>query len=137
MRSKRYVCLILPIITLALEILPFGAVCNFANPEGEPFRETYSYFSLTPFGYANFSPLITAVLTCVVIILLAVFCITGKERFATAAKSVLCICTVCSFGPLAFGIRYYSAVGFIISLTLILQLAVPFYTNRMDKEKSE
>ena len=44
---------ILPVITIVLEILPYGAVCNFANPEGEVLRETFSNFDLTPFGYAN------------------------------------------------------------------------------------
>ena len=134
MKSKRFACLILPIVTLVLEILPFGAVCNFANPEGEPFRETFSYFSLTPFGYANFSPLITAVLTCAVTLLLAAFCITGKDRFVTVARSFLCVCIVFSFGPLIFGIRYYSVVGLIISLALILEFAVLLKVNVNGRE---
>lgn len=48
--KKRFLYLIFPAVALILEILPFGAVCNFANPDGEPWRETFSYFSLTPFG---------------------------------------------------------------------------------------
>ena len=74
--KRRLLCLVLPIITLILEILPYGAVCNFMRPpanEGDPighFRELYSYFDLTPFGYANFAPLITAVITCIILLLL-------------------------------------------------------------------
>ena len=61
--KKRLPYLILPIITLILEILPYGAVCNFMRPSIDGthighFRELYSYFDLMPFGYANFSPLI-------------------------------------------------------------------------------
>ena len=68
--KKRFLYLIFPAVALILEILPFGAVCNFANPDGEPWRETFSYFSLTPFGYANAGPFITAVITCIVFVLL-------------------------------------------------------------------
>ena len=38
--KKRLTYLILPVVTLILEILPYGAVCQFANPEGAPWRET-------------------------------------------------------------------------------------------------
>ena len=76
--KKRLLYLILPIVTLILEILPYGAVCNFMRPattEGLPpgrFRELYSYFDLTPFGYANFAPLITAVITCIILLLIII-----------------------------------------------------------------
>ena len=60
------VCLaVLPALTIVLELLPFGAVCIFATSPTERVKETFSYFSLTPFGYANFAPLITAILTVV------------------------------------------------------------------------
>ena len=107
--KKRLLYLILPIITLILEILPYGAVCNFMRPpanEGDPvghFRELYSYFDLTPFGYANFAPLITAVITCIILLLLIFYCITGKHRLAISARNILYVCTVFSLGPLVLG----------------------------------
>lgn len=64
MKMKKLLLVSFPIIAFVLELLPYGVVLNFANPEGEPWRRTYSYFSLTPFGYANFGPFITAILTC-------------------------------------------------------------------------
>ena len=70
--KKKVIVLCILLCTLVLEILPLGAVCNFGNPEGEPFRETYSYFSLIPYGYANFAPLITAVLTCVLLLIIII-----------------------------------------------------------------
>ena len=67
------VCLaVLPALTIVLELLPLGAVCIFATSPTERVKETFSYFSLTPFGYANFAPLITATLT-VAIFLLSLF----------------------------------------------------------------
>ena len=78
--KKRLLYLILPIITLILEILPYGAVCNFAHPETDGtigrFRELYSYFDLLPFGYANFAPLLTAIVTCFVFLFLVIYCFT-------------------------------------------------------------
>jgi len=119
--KKRFMYLILPIITLILEILPYGAVLNFANPEGEPFRESFSYFSMIPFGYANFAPLITAILTCIIFMMLVLFCFKGKESIATKAKYVTGVAMVISFGPLLYGIKSFSVVGLLISLSLIAE----------------
>lgn len=62
--KKRLLYLLFPVIALILEILPFGAVCNFAVSPERTQRKTFSYFSLVPYGYANFTPFITAVITC-------------------------------------------------------------------------
>lgn len=130
---KRLLYLILPIVTLVLEILPYGAVCNFANPEGEPWRRTYSYFDPLPFGYANFAPLITALVTCVIFVLLVVFVITRKEKLAVAAKYILWVASVISLGPLMFGIRYFSVVGGLITASLLAEatwLSVSFRAKK-------
>ena len=72
------VCLaVLPALTIVLELLPLGAVCIFATSPTERVKKTFSYFSLTPFGYANFAPLITATLT-VAIFLLSLFSLKKK-----------------------------------------------------------
>lgn len=131
--KKRFMYLILPFITLILEILPYGAVCNFANPEGEPFRETYSYFDLTPFGYANFSPLLTAIITCIVFVLILIFCITGNRKLALTARNILCVCTVFSLGPLVFGVDFFSFVGLFITLSLIAELLFIHFTLKEEK----
>ena len=116
---KKITVLILPIITLVLEILPYGAVCNFANPDGEPWRRTFSYFDLTPFGYANFAPLITAIITCIILVMLIVYCITDKITFAIKTRNILFVCATLSLAPLVLGISYYSIVALFITLTLI------------------
>lgn len=120
--KKRLLYLLLPIVTLGLEILPYGAVCNFANPEGEPWRKTFSYFDLTPFGYANFAPLLTAILTCAILLLLFLFCIKGSRRMAIMAKTLLYAAIIISLGPLAFGITYFSLIGALITVSLVAEL---------------
>lgn len=124
MIPKRLKYLILPVTTLILELLPYGAVLNFANPEGQPWRETYSYFSMMPFGYANFAPLITAILSCIAAAMVAVYCFTGKEQWARRAKIGALAGAVISLGPLMLGIRYFSVVGALITASLIAQLLI-------------
>lgn len=133
--KKRCLYLILPIITLILESLPYGAVCNFANPEGEPWRETFSYFDLIPFGYANFAPLITAIITCLVLVLLMVYCSTGKERLAVIARNTICVCIVFSLGPLIMGIKYFSVVGALITVSLIAEWILLHLTLKASKSE--
>ena len=114
------VCLaVLPALTIVLELLPFGAVCIFATSPTERAKETFSYFSLTPFGYANFALLITAVLT-VVILLLSL--ISLKKDSVFNALFVLSIITaIISLMPLMYGLTYYTLVGAFITVTLVIE----------------
>lgn len=124
--KKRSKYLMLPVVALILEILPYGAVCNFALPATDGsigrFRELYSYFDLTPFGYANFAPLFTAIITCILLLLLTVYVITGKQRLAVTAKNILYVSIVFSLGPLVLGISFFSVVGALITASLIGEL---------------
>ncbi len=120
--QRRLLYLILPVIILIMEILPYGAVCNFATGPDEIIRKTFSYFDLVPFGYANFAPLLTAILTCVTLILLVIYLFTGKHPMLTFVKTVLCVAVILSFCPLLYGISYYSLVGILITVSLIAEL---------------
>ena len=124
MKKSRILLLVLPALTLFLEILPYGAVLNFFNPEGEPWRQTYSYFSMVPFGYANFGPLLTALLTCGAAIVLALYSVSGRKGFLQTGKVILWVATVLSLTPLVFGLSFYSLVGGLISITLAAQLVL-------------
>ena len=131
--NRRWRFLILPVITLALEILPWGAVCNFANPDGEPWRRTFSYFDPTPFGYANFAPFLTAIVTCAVVISLLVYAIADRPRAKTVATALLCAGLVLSLCPLLSGINYFSLVGALITVTLFAELVlllIPFKRSK-------
>lgn len=134
--KKRLLYLILPIITLILEILPYGAICNFANPEGEPWRKTFSYFDLTPFGYANFAPFLTAIITCLIFVLLIIYSIKGNIRTAIKAKNILYVAIILSLGPLIFGITYFSLVGSLITLLLIAELLLLIFNIKNSTKNS-
>ena len=115
---KKGIALSATTLAFVLELLPYGAVCNFANPEGEPWRRTYSYFDLTPFGYANFAPFLTALLTCALLVLLIVSIVTKKQMRASML-SVSVIATLLSLAPLLLGVSFFSLVGAMISLALL------------------
>ena len=121
--KKKIIVLCILLCTLVLEILPYGAVCNFGNPEGDPFRETFSYFSRTPYGYANFSPLITAVLTCV-LLLVVLIAIVFKKELGKKTAILAGIASLISLCPMLYGLDDYSIVGALISLCLIAATVV-------------
>lgn len=135
--KKRFPYLILPTLTLILEILPYGAVCIFAPSPTETIRKTFSYFNLIPFGYANFSPLITALTTCLIFILLTIYFIGGNIRTAIASKNILFIAVALSLGSLFYGIDYYSLFAGFITLSLTAELILLCFLARRSSSASE
>lgn len=108
---------------LVLEALPNGVVMQWAMPPGEsPKYSMYSYFALTPFGYGNFPPLITAVMTVVVTIFTVIVMLSGK-RFVKP-RNVLFVCIIvtavisaCNF---LYGFGSVTMVGVLITLLLVI-----------------
>jgi hypothetical protein len=117
--NKKIVSFVFAFVAFILEILPFGAVCNFATPEGETIRKTYSYFSLVPYGYANFFPLMTAILTVILLPFLLFSLVTKSEKAENTAFFVSFAGTILSFCPLFYGIRNFSLMGLGISICLL------------------
>lgn len=121
--KKKIITLALLLSALVLEILPYGAVCNFANPDGDPWRKTYSYFSLTPYGYANFGPLITAILTCVLLVII-ILSILLKKDWSKSISIISAIATLTSLAPLMFGFSNFSLVGAMISACILATFVI-------------
>lgn len=130
MKIKKSLFVVLPLVALILELLPNGVVLNFANPEGEPWRRTYSYFSLTPFGYANFGPFITAILTCILLVLVAVYLFKPRKGLNTAILNVSGFATAASLMPLMFGFDYITVIGGIITILLAGTFGVCFIKDK-------
>lgn len=121
--KKKMITLALLLSALVLEILPYGAVCNFANPEGPPHRVTYSYFSMIPYGYGDFGPLITAILTCVLLVIL-VLSLLLKKDWNKSISIISAIATLTSLAPLMFGISNFSIVGAMISACILATFVI-------------
>lgn len=134
--KKRLSLLILPIITIILEILPYGAALNFAHQclDGctGTTRVLYSYFDTFPIGYANFAPFLTAIISCSTLLLLIIFCITNNQHIMHSARIILGVCTAISLIPLL--IKGASVIGFLISITLIVELILLFVVKTQESK---
>ncbi|MBQ7033951.1 MAG: hypothetical protein IJN25_09895 [Clostridia bacterium] len=132
MKSRKNICLIVILAVVILELLPYGAVLNFGNPDGDPFRKTFSYFSLTPFGYANLAPFMTAVLSVVILlhIIAAILCKTKNLWKGIRVESS--IAGIVSFLPVVYGFEFYSGIGFAITILLV---ALFFLSKQNEEER--
>ena len=130
MKRKKILLSMLCIVALALELLPYSVVLNFANPEGEPWRKTFSYFDMTPFGYANFGPFLTAVLTCALLVFLFIGYFKFGRGINTAIRNISGVAIVTSLLPLIFGLRYVTVIGIIITVLLTLIFGVTFIKEK-------
>lgn len=123
--KKKFIYLIIPIITVILESLPYGVVLLLWN--GEEFcRETFSYFDRTPIEFLDIEPIITTVLTCISLILLIIYCFKSKEKLAVLAKTLLCVCAINEAGPLCQSLfvdmRVFSVVRLMVFILLIAEI---------------
>lgn len=136
MKKTKIIFLILCVCSLVLEALPYGAVCRFATPE-ETYTETFSYFSLVPYGYANFGPFITAVTTCILFIFAIVLFTSVGRKVIGAARIISIISVVASLLPLMFGIYYFNVISLAISLLMIAQFIVIMIISKRKGSKEE
>ncbi len=137
-RAGTALCLL---AALVLECLPFGAVLNFARPASDGsighFRETYSYFNMMPVGYGNFFPMLTGILTAVLLLISLLQWRRPREKRGNRLFVALAVTMVFSLLPLVFfGPDFFSAVGGSITLCLFLSLLFLALANR-DLKKEE
>lgn len=133
MKKKVLAQTVLLVCALVLMIPPWGAVLRFGTPEGEPLRQTFSYFSLTPFGYANFGPFLSAVLLCVLLPLTAAQLFIRRKALGRAVQVVNGVDLLCSLLPLFYGFSYMSIPGWLISLCLALAFILCFIKNKKEE----
>ena len=115
-KRKNIIPIIFTLIAIVLEILPFGAKLTFALDEGKTQEKLFSYFSMTPYGYANFMPFITAVLTCVLFILALIILIKDYARLKKAFKIIVIITFAVASASFAF--MNFTVTASLISLML-------------------
>ena len=109
---------------LVFELMPFGVTLHFAEAGGSTVVRTYSYFSLTPWGYAAFAPFFTACLTALLLTVAAIGCFTEKRLLLTTAI-ISAIATPISLLP--FLDNSFSWVTAIVSLLLCVAAVYGFF----------
>lgn len=142
MKKRNLLLLILPMIAFILELLPGGSILLFGGPDESGAIVTKkvpaAYISKLSLGYANVGPVLTAVLTVVLLLLLVVFCITRRSGML---KGLLCLTAVAvpvSLLPLFMdGLDRFTVIGFLIPLTLAAEFCfMAFHVNRIGKTEN-
>lgn len=120
-------------VLLALEAMPCSAVLHFAA-DTETVISYFSYFDPTPFGYAVFGPLITALLTVVLAIELAVLIFKNINWLRRASAVTSVAMSVASLSPVLLGVRYMTNVSWCISIVAICTSVLLYiYARHMEK----
>lgn len=109
---------LLPVVALFLESLPYGAVLIFKDFPDRTIRTTYSYFSPTPWGYANFPPGITALLTCVLLMAAILAAAKDSRKALLRVFGISLAAAVISPMQLLYNIKNFSVTGCLITVTL-------------------
>lgn len=122
-------------IALVLEVLPIGVVMVFATSPTKQTIEVYSYFSLLPVGYANFTPLLTGILT-ILIILLGAIALFRFDRAASIRKTIF-VCSIISLlfsiVPLfLFGTVGMTVASYTVSCAILLSICLQAVANRKE-----
>ena len=122
-------------IALVLEVLPIGVVMVFATSPTKQTIEVYSYFSLLPVGYANFTPLLTGILT-ILIILLGAIALFRFDRAASIRKTIF-VCSIISLlfsiVPLfLFGTVGMTVASYAVSCATLLSICLQAVANRKE-----
>ncbi|MCC8098927.1 MAG: hypothetical protein LIO78_02530 [Clostridiales bacterium] len=132
MKGRKLWLVLLPVAAVLLELLPYSAVLNFGvqaeDGSIETVRRTYSYFSLTPFGYALFGPLLTAILSCLLLAVGMLYLWAGKGKSALKGLSVAAV--LASLSPLLYGVNYFSTLGAVISALLLAEAVAAFLPEK-------
>ena len=107
---------------IVFELFPNGVILWWGNPDGVPTKTLHSYFDPTPYGVAQFSPLITAGLTVIAAILTIIALIIGNKhsKFRNTLFIFLTVTAVISMCPVLYGFRYVTSIGVCITAFLIL-----------------
>lgn len=126
----RLVCCVAAVV---IQILPLGAVLRFgitAQDGTVSFSfENYSYFDITPFGYAMFNYMICAVLTAIASLLSIVRTVT-KSRRQTPVTVLSAIALAMSLIPYIFGAYNIFTIIVSVLLAAVVALSVTMHCLR-------
>lgn len=136
MNKHLFVSRIFVLVLLVLEASPYGVVLNFMPDYGVTVKSYFSYFDLTPFGYAVFGPLIAAIFT----VLLAALMIVSLFWKSTLQKKILASLSVfiplAAVSPLALGLRYMTVISWCVTIISVC-MSVILYRDASVSEKKK
>ena len=121
------------VAAVVIQILPLGAVLRFgitAQDGTVSFSfENYSYFDITPFGYAMFNYMICAVLTAIASLLSLLRTVTRSRR-QTPVTVLSAIALAMSLVPYIFGAYNIFTIIVSVLLAAVVALSVTMHCLR-------
>ncbi|MBR5445996.1 MAG: hypothetical protein IKV57_07730 [Clostridia bacterium] len=134
----RRILTLLPVLgAFVLECLPYGAVCVFAPAPGETLRQTFSYFDPIPFGYANFAPLITGLITAMTVLFALVQTVKPDANRRRTIGMLSAVGAVVSVFPVFSGLQYTTLTGWGITVLLALAAALHLWEAQEREPEKE
>ena len=119
-KKYSYIQSVLVIITLILEILPYGVRLTFRPSPDRTAEAFYSFFSLTTVGYGNFGCFIAAILTGVLLVLSLCYIKWQKKALLYWIRIISGLAALSlGAGIILYGIYSYTISGFCIEGLLL------------------
>ncbi|HEX2938249.1 MAG TPA: hypothetical protein VHO66_04945 [Ruminiclostridium sp.] len=130
--------LLCQLTAFGLEMLPDAVMLPFASGPNKWVTKTFSYFSLTPFGYAEYFPLLTGALTFTVIVFSAILLLKKNRDSKLRKTAFLCsiIAFILSAIPLfKYGTVYFSILNYTISALMLISAVSLALANRYTEKR--
>ena len=123
-------------ISVALMLLPSGVAMKFVSEPGPPMEYVtyyYSYISGMPIGYGNWFPILTAILSFAVLLVLIISLIRRME--SGSRKTVLICLSICIVSALISWRLFNSVsiIGVIICVLHAIALALQIIFKRTEE----
>ena len=112
-------------VAMVLMSLPYGVQMRFVSDPGPPMEFVsfyYSFFSGMPIGYANWFPIITALLSIAVLLMLVVRAVRNKKEISYTVKPLMTCLVICVIASLCSWL-IFNAISTIGVVVLALHLA--------------
>lgn len=125
MEKSKYAHFTTVLLAVVVMVLPYGGVLKFVTPhEGGATTtsfETYSYFDPMLLGNGNFAPILTAIVTCLLLGLLVLLLLVMRENrvtqiLMTALSALAFVLSVLPY--MLYGIEFMNMASFLIVFLL-------------------
>lgn len=126
---KKIISIVSMLVAIVLMVIPYGVAMKFASSPTERVTLYYSYFDMIPFGYGNWFPIITAVLSIIIVLVLLI----DSKRFNL--KKVIKV--LMSIGILSIILSWLTFDTFTFISLLILIIYIFVLAFRLLSERQE
>lgn len=138
MKKRKLILTFTFAVAVALELLPFGVMCNFSDGEQTVLRR-FSYFSMVPYAYGCMLPLVAAILSVAALVLSVVYLtpkIAGRRAVAVPwiIVAVAAVASVASMLHILLRWEWRTLPGALIAAVLVAGTALAVFASRKETD---